>query len=102
MTSYHNGRNSVDDIFFELLKVMPENSIPLYLQLDSDFLSRLVQQHPTATLKELCEAVLTKRGVHISPQTMCKMLMRIGLTRIVRCQLQTKSASPQQPVHIAA
>ena len=86
-TCYSNDRNSVGDVFFELLKDMPESPLPLHLQLDSDFLTRLVKEQPTVTLRELCDVVLRERGITISPQTLCKLLLRAGLSREVRRRL---------------
>ena len=96
MTVYSNDRNSVEEVNFELLKPMPKSPVPLCLQLDSDFLHHVVHQQPVATLKELCELVLTERGIIISPQTLCKLLLRVGLTRTVRHDLQPCVISSEQ------
>jgi transposase len=42
---------------------------------------RLVDDHPDATLEELCTRVATERGVRVSVPTMCRVLRRLGLPR---------------------
>jgi len=59
---------------------------------------RLIQRQPTATLKELCQVIQTGLGIILSPQTFCKLLLRIGLTRMVRHQFRTNAISPEQPM----
>jgi transposase len=65
---------------------MPE-SFPLLQQLGKGFLRRLVERQPDATLQQYCQIIQKQRGILISPQTMCKLLARIGLPRSVRRQL---------------
>jgi hypothetical protein len=96
---YPNAHNSVSNVSFQFLKAMPETPPPLHLQLDSEYLAHLVQQHPTATLRELCDIVLRERGLTISPQTLCKLLIRAGLSRQARRQL---SANPNHLAKRAA
>ena len=85
---YRSDRNSVDELTFELLKAMPEN-LPLFQQLGEDFLRLLVEQQPNATLQQYCQTIQQQRGISISPQTVCKLLARIGMPGRVRHQLAT-------------
>jgi transposase len=78
MTSYSQDRN--DDIFFELLKAMPGNPIPLRQQIRPELLHRLIEQHPSATLQQLCELVKLKSGVSLSITSMSRLLRQQGLT----------------------
>ena len=88
MTGYSHARNSVDDLFFELLKDMPEN-LPLHLRLGEGFLRQMVRQHPTVTLQQYCQMIEQQRGITISLQTMCKLLVRIGMPGHIRRQVAT-------------
>ena len=88
MTSYSHDRNSVEEVFFELLKSTPEN-LPLLQQIGEDFLRRLVERQPNATLHEYCHVIKRERGITLSPQTMCKLLARIGMSGWARHQLAT-------------
>jgi hypothetical protein len=90
MTNYRYGRNSVDDdldVFFELLKAMPENPIPLHQQITRELLYRLIEQHPGATLQQLCELVKLEFGVSLSITSMSRLLRQQGLTCRARQQL---------------
>jgi len=98
---YSHGRNSVEEINFKLLKSMSEN-FPLLQQIGEDFLRQLVERYPNATLQQYCHIIQRERSISISPQTMCKLLTRMGFAGTVRRQLQAKSASRQQPAPIAA
>ena len=89
MESYRSERSSVKDCSFEILKLLPESPLTLYEQFDSITLGRLIKQHPLATLQQLCDHAKLERGIVLSPQTMCKLLLRVGLSRKVRRQLQT-------------
>lgn len=88
MTGYSHDRNSVEKVNFELLKSIPENS-PLLQQIGEDFLRRLVEQKPNATLHEYCHVIKRERGITLSLQTMCKLLARVGMSGRVRSQLAT-------------
>jgi transposase len=85
---YSHNRNSVDELTFELLKSVPEN-LPLHQQLDENFLRGLVEQHPRATLQQYCQMIQQRHGITLSPQTMCKLLARIGMNTRMRFQLAT-------------
>jgi hypothetical protein len=85
VTSYSEDRNSVDDILFELLKSMPEN-LPLLQQIGEDFLRQMVERQPNATLQQYCQMIQQQRGISVSPQTMYKLLVRIGVHGQVRRQ----------------
>jgi hypothetical protein len=51
-----------EEVPLELLKSMPENPLPLHLQLGSDYLRRLIQRQPTATLKDLYPVRVSNSG----------------------------------------
>ena len=91
MTSYSHDRSSVDELTFELLKVMPEN-LPLHQQLGEGFLRLLVERQPNATLQQYCQTIQQQRGICLSQQTMCKLLARIGLSGHERRRVATASA----------
>lgn len=100
MQRYCRGHNSVEEVSFQVSQVLPQN---LSLQqLCEDFLRRLVQQQPSATLQGICEIIQQQRGLSLSPQTMCKLLLRIGLTRKARRQLRAEFVRTQQATRIAA
>lgn len=88
---YSHDRNSVDGISFELLKDMPEKP-PLHHQLGEDFLHRLVEQDPNATLQQYCQLIQQQCGMCLSQQTLCKLLTRIGLSGQKRRRIATASA----------
>jgi hypothetical protein len=88
MTSYSYDRNSADDVVFELLKNMPDN-IPLLQQIGEDFLRQVVERQPSATLQQYCHILKRERGISISPQSMHKLLARIGMPGRVRSQSAT-------------
>ena len=88
MTIYSRDRNSGEELSFELLKSMPEN-FPLLQQIGEDFLRRVVKRQPYATLHEYCQTIQRERSITLSPQTMCKLLVRIGVPARVRRQLAT-------------
>jgi transposase len=73
---------------------LPEVPLTLYEQFDAITLQRLVERHPTATLLQLCELVKEEQGIVLSPQAMCKVLLRVGLSRKARRQLQQLNHEP--------
>ena len=83
MTGYRHGHNSVKEINFELLKSMPEN-YPLLQQIGEGFLRQLVERQPNATLQQYSQIIQRGRGITLSPQTLCKILARIGMPGRVR------------------
>lgn len=89
MTSYSSGRNSVEEINFELLKYMPEN-LPLLQHIGEDFLRQLVERQPNATLHQYSQIIQREHSISLSLQTMCKLLARIGMPSRMR-----KSATAQ-------
>jgi transposase len=42
---------------------------------------RLVEDHPDATLEELCTGVAVETGLRVSVPTICRVLQRLGLPR---------------------
>jgi hypothetical protein len=67
---------------------MPEN-YSLLEQIGEDFLRRLVERQPYGTLQQYSQIIQRARGVHLSPQTTCKLLACIGMSGPARHQLAT-------------
>lgn len=88
---YSRDRNPVEEVNFELLKSMPE-SFPLLQQLGEAFLRQLVERQPNAALQQYCQIIQRERRITLSPQTMCKLLARIGVPRHVRRQLASANS----------
>ena len=88
---YSRDRNSVEEVNFELLKSMPE-SFPLVQQPGEAVSRRLVERQPNVTLQQYCQIIQRERGINLSPQTMCKLLARIGLSNHERRRVATASA----------
>ena len=91
---YSHDRNTVEEIPFEFAKSMPETLPSLYQLFDSTVLRRLIDNHPTSSLQELCDCVKREQGIIFSPQTMCKLLLRADLPRNIRRQIATSSRQP--------
>lgn len=89
---YGHDRNSVNDIFFELLKSMPESHPPLRQQLRPEFLQHIVEQYPKATLTELCRLIQHEHGIVLSITSMSQLLRQQGLTCKVRRHLAVNPA----------
>lgn len=53
-------------------------------QIGEDFLRQMVKQQPNATLQQYSQIIQRKRSIHLSSQTMCKLLTRIGMPSRVR------------------
>lgn len=98
---YTPVRNPSLEPTFEILKLLPEVPPTLYEQFDSNTLHRLVERHPNATLQQLCEVVKKERRIVLTPQSMCKVLLRVGLSRKVRRQLQARRVRRMRHISIA-
>ena len=88
---YLDGRSMVIPVHFELSRMLPEKPLSLREQLDPFLIRSLVEQNPRASLRELCEQVQYQTGVILSPTSMCKILLRFGLTIKVRQQLAVRN-----------
>jgi site-specific DNA recombinase len=84
---YSHTRSTVIPVHFELNRLLPQKPMPLREQLDPSFIQILVQQNPNATLRELCEQIHYETGITLSPTSMCRILLRLGLPYKARQQL---------------
>ena len=85
---YRRGHSSVDEVSFELLKLLPQRPSSLHQQLTAELLRSLVEQRPSATLKQLCEQVKSEYGVVLSVTSMSRLLIRQGFTKRSRQSLK--------------
>ncbi len=46
-----------------------------------ELISKLVQEKPDATLRELCSQIQAKTGISVSSSTLCVELQKLNLTR---------------------
>src|SRR5205085_10839683 len=97
MTGYRRGHNSVAEVPFQLSQNLPASPPPLMQRLSNVYLRGLVMQQPAASLQDYCERVQQECENQITPQTMCKLLLRLGLSRAGRHQLQRQVAKSQPP-----
>jgi len=92
--AYRHSHNSVvDEVNFELLKPLPERPSPLHQQLTPELLRSLIEQRPSATLKQLCEQVKSEYGVVLSVTSMSRLLIRQGLTKRSRRQFKATAGN---------
>ena len=91
MASYSCSPNSVYRFGFVLSKSLPEKPVPLYQQLNSVLLYRLVKEQPHATLKELCQRLKREQHITLSTTSMSRELRRIGLTAKARHKLSKET-----------
>jgi hypothetical protein len=79
MTLYSHDCNSVEEIPFELEKLLPATHVPLHEKLTADVLIRLVKKQPQATLSQLILQAQLKLGVTLSATSMRRLLKRYGI-----------------------
>jgi hypothetical protein len=79
MVTYSHDRNTVEGVPFEFLKPMPQ-MIPLRQRLTPDVLRQIIEQHPKATLVELCERARQEYRVALSFTSMSRLLRQVGFT----------------------
>ncbi len=87
MVSYRRDRSSVTINGFELAKFLPE-AVPLKDKLTPEFLRRLLQQHPSATLAEFRDELRVEFSIEASTTALCRAFKRAGLDRNARSQLK--------------
>ncbi|MFY9574643.1 MAG: hypothetical protein WAV20_24850, partial [Blastocatellia bacterium] len=87
MTAYSPGRNSASEVGFELAKILPE-VVPLKDKLTPEFLRRLLQHHPSATLAEFCDDLRVEFSIEASSTALCRAFKRAGLDHNARSRLK--------------
>jgi site-specific DNA recombinase len=78
MESYRRDRSSVTEIGFEFAKFLPE-AVPLRDKLTPEFLRRLLQHHPSATLAQFSDELRIEYSIEASPTALCRAFKRAGL-----------------------
>jgi hypothetical protein len=74
---YLQARNTVEQLPFHLFISLPKKE----RLLNAEFLQyvyRLAQEHPAASLRELCELVRQERGLTVSISSMSRAKQRIA------------------------
>jgi site-specific DNA recombinase len=87
MTAYRNDRSSVTINGFELAKFLPE-AVQLKDKLTPEFLRRLLQHNPAATLAEFCDDLNIQYSIVASTTALCRAFKRAGLDDKARSQLR--------------
>jgi transposase len=90
MTSYRNDRSSVTINGFELAKFLPEE-VPLKDKLTPEFLRRLLQHHPKATLADFRKELKIEYQLVASTTALCRAFKRAGLDRHARRRVASPS-----------
>ncbi len=90
MTSYTQVHNPASEVGFELAKFLPE-AVPLKDKLTPEFLHRLLQHHPQATLSEFSEELKVEFSIEASTTALCRAFKRAGLDRHGRSQIASTS-----------
>ena len=85
MTSYRD-RSSVTVKGFELAKFLPE-AVPLKDKLTPEFLRRLLQHVPRATLAQYSDKLRAEYSIVASTTALCRAFKRAGFDHISRNQL---------------
>ncbi len=83
MTAYRRERSSVTINGFELAKFLPE-IIPLKDKLTPEFLRRLLQHKPEATLAERRDGLRSEFSIFASTTALCRAFKRAGIDRAAR------------------
>jgi hypothetical protein len=91
MTSYRRDRSSVTVNGFELTQLLPQ-SIPVKDKLTPEFLRRLLEHNPRATLAEFCDELRIEYSLVVSPTALCRAFKQAGLDREARRQLDQLAA----------
>jgi site-specific DNA recombinase len=83
MTAYRSERSSVTINGFELAKFLPEE-VRLKNRLTPEFLRRLLQHHPKATLADFRDELKIEYSLVASTTALCRAFKRAGLDRHAR------------------
>lgn len=76
----HHDRNPSYGFSFELVRSLLRQPPPLQERLDITVVQVLLNQRPSASLKELCDQVQSSQGFAVSITSMSRILRRIGLS----------------------
>ena len=76
----HNPVLELEEVRFELHKSLPQAK-PLFKKENLLLVRRLIEQHPKATLQQLCEMVQREKGFRVYTSSMHRAQMRLGLRR---------------------
>jgi len=90
MASYTPARNPASEVGFELAKFLSE-AVPLKDKLTPEFLRRLLQHNPSATLAEFRDELRIEYSIEVSPTALCRAFKRVGLDHSARRQLRVTS-----------
>ena len=90
MTAYRNDRSSVTINGFELAKFLPEE-VPLKDKLTPEFLRRLLQHVPRATLAQFSDKLRAEYSIVASTTALCRAFKRAGLDRNARSRIVSTS-----------
>ncbi len=80
--SYSRSRNSVEQIPFEIAKVVSQRK-PFWSDERIRLLRHFLQKRPTATLRELCALMKHDYGLSVSITEMSRARTRLGFRRIL-------------------
>jgi transposase len=83
-------RNPVSEVGFELAKFLPE-AVLLNDKLTPEFLRRLRQHHPQATLAQFRDELSVEFSIEASTTALCRAFKRAGLDHNSRRQLRPTS-----------
>ena len=87
LTAYRRGPSSVRINGFELAQFLPD-IVPLKDKLTPEFLRRLLQYNPQATLAEHRDGLKSEFSIVASTTALCRAFKRAGLDHNARSQLR--------------
>ncbi len=87
MTAYSRARNPASEVGFEIAKFLPE-AVPLKDKLTPEFLRRLLQHQPDATLAEFRDELRIEYSIEASTTALCRAFKRAGLDHNARSRLK--------------
>jgi hypothetical protein len=90
MTCYRRDRSSVTINGFELAKFLPEE-VSLKDKLTPEFLRRLPQRVPRATLAQYSDKLRAEYSLVASTTALCRAFKRAGLDHDARCRVASTS-----------
>lgn len=76
---YRHDRNEEEQIPFELERSIPITPRTFFKDYTDTLVRQLLEQHPAATLRELCEHVRREHNLTVSISSMHRALQRLGL-----------------------
>jgi hypothetical protein len=66
---------------FQVSQNLPQASLPLEQQINTDYLRTLIERDPHCTLKQLCDWIREERGIRMSTTAMCRLVKDYNLRR---------------------